>query len=35
VAGKLEAAIKRLPAADKRKLVGMTGAAARKLLLEG
>ena len=34
VAGKLEAAIKRLPAADKRKLVGMTGAAARKLLLE-
>ena len=34
VAGKLEAAIKRLPAAEKRKLVGMTGAAARKLLLD-
>jgi len=33
VAGKLEAAIKRLPAAEKRKLVGATGAAARKLLL--
>ena len=33
VAGKLEAAIKRLPAAEKRKLVGTTGAAARKLLL--
>jgi len=33
-AGRLEAAIKRLPAADKRKLVGKTGAAARKLLLE-
>ena len=32
VAGKLEAAIKRLPAAEKRKLVGTTGAAARKLL---
>ena len=34
VAGKLEAAIKRLSAAGKRKLVGMTGAAARKLLLD-
>ena len=34
VAGKLEAAIKRLPAAEKRKLVGTTGAAARKLLLD-
>ena len=34
VAGKLEAAVKRLPAADKRNLVGMTGAAARKLLLK-
>ena len=34
VAGKLEAAIKRLPAADKRKLVGKTSAAARKLLVE-
>ena len=33
VAGKLEAAIKRLPAAQKLRLVGMTGAAARKLLL--
>ena len=33
VAGKLEAAIKRLPAAEKRKLVGMTSAAARKLLV--
>ena len=33
VAGKLEAAIKRLPAAEKRKLVGTTGAAARKLLM--
>jgi len=33
VAGKLEAAIKRLSAAEKRKLVGMTGAAARKRLL--
>ena len=34
VAGKLKAAIKRLSAAEKRKLVGMTGAAARKLLLD-
>jgi len=34
VAGKLEAAIKRLSAADKRKLVGTTGAEARKLLLD-
>ena len=34
VAGKLEAAIKRLPAAEKRKLAGTTGAAARKLLLD-
>jgi|SRR6478735_6475356 len=34
VASRLEAAIKRLPAADKRKLVGATGAAARKLLLD-
>ena len=33
-AGRLEAAIKRLPAVDKRKLVGKTGLAARKLLLE-
>ena len=33
VAGKLETAIKRLSAAEKRKLFGMTGAAARKLLL--
>ena len=33
VAGRLEAAIKRLPAAEKRKLVGMTGAAARRRLL--
>ena len=33
VAGKLEAAIKRLPAAEKRKLVGATSVAARKLLL--
>ena len=33
VAGKLEAAIKRLPAAEKRKLVGMTGAAVRRRLL--
>lgn len=32
VAARLEAAIKRLPAANKRKLVGTTGAAARKLL---
>ena len=35
VAGKLEAAIKRLPAAQKRRLVGRTGTAARKLLLTG
>jgi len=34
VAGKLEAAIKRLRATEKRKLVGTTGAAARKLLLD-
>jgi putative endonuclease len=34
VAGKLEAAIKRLPATEKGKLVGTTGAAARKLLLD-
>jgi putative endonuclease len=34
MAGKLEAAIKRLSAAQKRKLVGATGAAARKLLLD-
>jgi len=33
VAGRLEAAIKRLSAAEKRKLVGTTGAVARKLLL--
>jgi putative endonuclease len=34
VAAKVEAAIKSLPAAEKRKLVGKTGAAARKLLLD-
>jgi len=34
VAGRLEAAIKRLTAAEKRKLVGTSGAAARKLLLD-
>jgi len=34
VACKLEAAIKRLPAVEKRKLVGTTGARARKLLLD-
>ena len=34
VAGKLEAAIKRLSAAEKRKMIGMTGAAARRLLLD-
>ena len=34
VAGKLEAAIKRRSAAEKRDLVGTTGAAARKLLLD-
>jgi putative endonuclease len=33
VASKLEAAIKKMPAAEKRKLVGKTGAAARKILL--
>lgn len=33
VAGSLEAAIKKLPAAAKRKLAGMSGAAARKLVL--
>jgi putative endonuclease len=34
VAAKLEAAIKRLSATEKRKLIGATGAAARKLLLD-
>jgi putative endonuclease len=34
VAGRLEAAIKRLSAAEKRQLVGVTGAAARRLLLD-
>jgi len=34
VAARLEAAIKRLPAAEKRKLVGKTGAVARRLLLD-
>ena len=34
VAGRLEAAIKRLSAAEKRKMVGMTGVAARRLLLD-
>jgi putative endonuclease len=34
VAGKREAAIKRLSSAAKRELVGATGAAARKLLLD-
>src|SRR5512137_436140 len=34
VAGRLEAAIKRLSAAEKRKMVGMTGAAVRRLLLD-
>jgi putative endonuclease len=33
VAGRLEAAIKKLSAAEKRTLVGRTGAGARKLLL--
>jgi putative endonuclease len=33
-AGKLEAAIRRLPAAEKRRLVGTTGAPARKRLLD-
>jgi putative endonuclease len=33
-AGKLEAAIKRLSAAEKRKLVDTTGASARKRLLD-
>ncbi|MBK8740042.1 MAG: GIY-YIG nuclease family protein [Betaproteobacteria bacterium] len=33
VAGALEAAIKKLPAAAKRKLAGKSGAAARKLVL--
>ena len=33
-AGRLEAAIKMLSAAEKRKLVGKTGAVARKLLLD-
>ena len=34
VAGKLEAAIKRLSAAEKRKLVGTTGAGVRRLLVD-
>jgi putative endonuclease len=34
VAGKLETAIKGLSAAEKRKLVGATSAAARRLLLD-
>ena len=34
VAGRLEAAIKRLSAAEKRRLVGGTSAVARKLLLD-
>jgi len=34
VAARLEGAIKRLPAAEKRKLVGKTGAVARRLLLD-
>jgi predicted GIY-YIG superfamily endonuclease len=34
VAAKLEAAIKRLSAAEKRKLVGTTGASACRLLLD-
>jgi len=34
VAAKLGAAIKRLSAAEKRKPIGTTGAAARKLLLD-
>ena len=34
VAGRLEAAIKKLSAAEKRKLAGKTGAGARKLLLD-
>ena len=33
-AGRLEAAIKRLPAAEKRRLVGTAGAAARRRLLD-
>ena len=33
VAGRLEAIIKRLPAAEKRKLIGMRASAARRLLL--
>ena len=33
VAARMEAAIKRLPAAEKRRLVGKTGPAARKILL--
>ena len=33
VAGQLEVAIKKLAAAEKRKLVGLTAAAARKILL--
>jgi putative endonuclease len=35
VAARLEAAIKRLPAARKRSLVGISGTAARRLLLTG
>jgi putative endonuclease len=34
VASRLEAAIKRLPAAGKRRLIGLTGAAARALMLD-
>ena len=34
VAGKLEAAIKRLPATDKRRLVGRSGAVVRQFLLD-
>jgi putative endonuclease len=34
VAGRLEAAIKKLSAAEKRKMVGMTGAAVCELLLD-
>lgn len=33
-AARLEAAIKRLPAAEKRRLIGTTGAAARRRLLD-
>jgi putative endonuclease len=34
VAGRMEAAIKKLPAAAKRKLAGKSGAAVRKILLD-